>query len=283
MAPPSLWYLAMSALENKYIYFIKLFTFGPGHHHILLFFLTPSLSVRFSTYSSACFSGSSLLPLESSSSCACLGVFTRHDWTAVWGFSSEIGLYSDPCHLSPPPPAFVACSSHRITSWPEETSLDAALLFLIVCSPSWPHLSSQSHQPTCLQGHSGAYPAASSLDPPVALWGPEHFPSPLLPTQILTPLKTCLTSPWLTSTISQPMLFVRLAPHSTHHAATKCCSSRKSKATSPRLSEGRRRAGGREYPTPWLYSVLGPWKPLSPLDGSWIAFSLVRLTFTLKF
>lgn len=56
----------MAALENKHIYFMKLFTLGPGHHHVFLFVLTPSLSVGFSVNSSVRFSGSSLLQLESS-------------------------------------------------------------------------------------------------------------------------------------------------------------------------------------------------------------------------
>lgn len=86
------------------------------------------------------------------------------------------------------------------------------VLSVTVHSPRWPHLGPQSHQPTCLQGHSGAYPAASSLHPPVALCGPEHFPSPFLPCQILTALKAHLTSPRLASAAFWPVLTVRPGP-----------------------------------------------------------------------
>lgn len=220
---------------------------------MFLFLLTPGLSVGFSIRSSARFSGSSLLALESSSYRACPAVFTRPNRTARRGFSSESGLHADP---------YAVLLLLHLLPWRSDAQVIASL-------QGWKR---------------GASTLRSIRDRSQPALAPPRTP---VPSAHMSPgtqrgLSSCLLSPPTRGSLrprtSSLPIFTSPNPYtfeaSPHVSPTRVGSLparahrvswpptalaallSNSKAASPRLSRRGRRAGGIACPAPW--PALGP-------------------------
>lgn len=199
-------------------------------------------------------SGSPLLPLYSLFCHTCPPVFTLPNWTAAPIFSSEIvpcSLRASACFPSTWMP------SHYFTDFRENGSV-LQFLLVTVYSPTSTCLSPHLDQPTrafpCL--HAACQEQSSSFSP----------------IQIRMLLKTLI----LFNSLSVCAHSASFSPTALIVLHKILLFSIKTKWTSPRLSEERKWAGGKEHPVPW---VTGLWKLRYP----WIAISAVRLAFSLKF
>lgn len=138
---------------------------------------------------------------------ACLAVFTLHHWIATPGFSSETGLYSNPCCLS----LSSSTCFLRMLLWSlhftpgKENGSILHFLLVTVYSPSWSHLIPTPFSPQGSRDTMELILLPSLSTEPLSAQNTSLL---LCTYPNLIPVRTWLTSPWFPSAVFQSMLIM---------------------------------------------------------------------------